>query len=139
MFSNYWDWICPFIGEFLHKKNNQTGFVDKSIMYRTKLKEPLVEFEQRWNKLLRIKRPEHFNEEGEFISQNNIYYCANTNMIYEKTKTEHIEMFESFSIKYKNELPIVPISHPIPLIGHNTEVKLIHKTTLFEDNYTSFQ
>ena len=104
IFANYCDWFCPFVGEFLRKKDNCV-YYDKSSLHRTKMRENLMKFEKKYNELLRVERPQYFdtegNPKGEYIVQ-----CANTDMIYKETP----EVFDNWSIKYKNDKQIISMS-----------------------------
>lgn len=82
VYSNYFDWFCPFVGEFLKKKDNSC-YYDKSTMYRTKMRENLINFEKKYIELLRTKRPEYFNSEGQPI-EGYIAQCATTGNIYKE-------------------------------------------------------
>lgn len=81
-------------------------------MYRTKMRENLINFEKKYIELLRTKRPEYFNSEGQPI-EGYIAQCATTGNIYK----ENQDIFDNWSIKYKNEKQIIPMSPLLSLIG----------------------
>jgi len=107
-----------------------TGYYDKTNLYRSRMREHLINFEMKYNNLLMEKRHElfTFNKDHnlKLINEDYTIQCATTEHIYKLS--ENLEMFENFSIKYKNEKPLINISScNVPLIGKCTTTRLIKK------------
>lgn len=141
MYENYIDWIFPFVGEFLRKKEKMHFYLNYTMaqMFAAKMKDNLIEFELKYYKYIRHVRPEYFHEveiwpgatvvepiEG-YITQ--VCTCHD---IYDLDLTA----FDDFSVNYRNKKPIVPVNST-PLVGSVQDINLIQRVTLVDKKYES--
>jgi ubiquitin carboxyl-terminal hydrolase 34 len=82
MYSNYVDWIFPFVGEFLRKKEKMHFYLNYSMaqMFSTKMKDNLIEFEMKYYRFIRQVRPEYFTH-VDWGTGNNYFFKGNRSHI----------------------------------------------------------
>ena len=112
LYSNYVDWIFPFVGEFLRKKEKMSYYLNYGMaqIFSEKMKENLCLFETRYSNFVKLMHPEMFTPEN---LQSNIIQVVNCYDIYEGPSTN----FDDFSSTFKNKKTLIGIN-PTPLIGN---------------------
>lgn len=130
LYANYVDWIFPFVGEFLRKKEKMSYYLNYGMaqMFSHKMKENLIAFEKKYLQFVRLSRPDCFTQDGRLIS--GVLQVVNTNDIYYGPSSQ----FDEFGSNFKSKVPLVAI-YPTPLIGTTSDERVIKRLELYENKY----